>query len=214
MGERPVWISPLVGDDSKAFCKYCKPEIRAQLSDLKEHANIKKNTNRCAPSVKAFTVSAGAAGQCLIKDDQKRSEIRIAAYIACHTSINAVDDLSDILKDEMGTFQMHRTKCTAIIKSVLAPHFREELMEDIGESPYSLYLDESTDISVNKLLCICVKYHAKKHNKFVSTYLGLVELRDADAKGISDTVVAFISQNGLQIKNMMGIATDGASVMV
>lgn len=41
-----------------------------------------------------------------------------------------------------------------------------------------------------------------------------MELRDADAKGISDTVVAFISQNGLQIKNMMGIATDGASVMV
>ncbi len=159
-------------------------------------------------------MSAGAAGQCLIKDDQKRSEIRIAAYIACHTSINAVDDLSDILKDEMGTFQMHRTKCTAIIKSVLTPHFREELMEDIVESPYSLYLDESTDISVNKLLCICVKYHAKKHNKFVSTYLGLVELRDADAKGISDTVFAFISQNGLQIKNMMGIATDGASVMV
>ncbi len=68
----------------------------------------KKHKLHCAPSVKAFTVSAGAAGQCLIKDDQKRREIRIAAYIACHTSINAVDDLSDILKDEMGTFQMHR----------------------------------------------------------------------------------------------------------
>lgn len=155
---------------------------------------IQKNTSRCAPSIKTFTVSAGAAGQCPIKDDQKRREIRIAAYIACHSSINAVDDLSDILKGEMGTFQMHRTKCTAIIKSVLAPHFREEL--------------------VNKLLCICVKYHSKKHSKFVSTYLGLVELTDADAKAISDTVVAFLSKNGLQIKNMMGIATDGASVMV
>ncbi len=151
-----TWISPLVGDESKAFCKYCQSEIRAQLSDLKEHANTKKHKLRCAPSVKAFTVSAGAAGQCLIKDDQKRREIRIAAYIACHTSINAVDDLSDILKDEMGTFQMHRTKCTAIIKCVLAPHFREELMEDIGESPYSLYLDESTDISVKKNLSVFV----------------------------------------------------------
>lgn len=209
-----TWITPVVGDDTKAFCKYCQSEIRAQLNDLKEHTNTKKHKSRCAPSIKTFTVSAGAAGQCPIKDDQKRREIRIAAYIACHSSINAVDDLSDILKDEMGTFQMHRTKCTAIIKSVLAPHFREELVEDIGESPYSLYLDESTDISVNKLLCICVKYHSKKHSKFVSTYLGLVELTDADAKAISDTVVAFLSKNGLQIKNMMGIATDGASVMV
>lgn len=172
-----TWISPVIGDESKAFCKYCqKSEIRAQLNDLKEHANTKKHKLRRAPSVKAFTVSAGAAGQCLIKDDQKRCEIRIAAYIAFHTSINAVDDLSDILKDEMGTFQMHRTKCTAVIKSMLAPHFREELVEDIGESPYSLYLDESTDISMNKLLCICVKYHSKKTQqvcKYISSTCGV-----------------------------------------
>lgn len=93
-----------------------------------------------------------------ICDDQKRHELQIATYIACHTSINAVDDLSDILKDETRAFQMHRTKCTAVIKSVLAPYFREELRQDIGESPYSLYLDETTDITVNKLLCVCVKY--------------------------------------------------------
>lgn len=126
-----TWITPVVGDDTKAFCKYCQSEIRAQLNDLKVHANTKKHKLHCAPSIKTFTVSAGAAGQCPIKDDQKRREIRIAAYIACHSSINAVDHLSDLLKDEMGTFQMHRTKCTAIIKSVLAPHFREELVEDI-----------------------------------------------------------------------------------
>ena len=86
----------------------------------------------------------------------------------------------------MGAFKMHKTKCTAVITSVLASHFREELREDIGESPYSLYLDESTDVSVNKLLCICVKYRSRKHGKFVSTYLGLVNLLSADACGISD----------------------------
>ncbi|CAL8239767.1 unnamed protein product [Gadus morhua 'NCC'] len=105
---------------------------------------------------------------------------------------------------------MHRTKCTAVITSVLAPHFREELREDIGESPYSLYLDESTDVSVNKLLCICVKYRSQKHGKFVSTYLGLVNLLSADACGISDATVTFLGEFGLDIKNMVGIATDGA----
>lgn len=33
-----TWITPVVGDDTKAFCKYCQSEIRAQLNDLKEHA--------------------------------------------------------------------------------------------------------------------------------------------------------------------------------
>ncbi|KAE8293881.1 SCAN domain-containing protein 3 [Larimichthys crocea] len=119
-----------------------------------------------------------------------------------------------LLQEEMGAFKMHRTKCTAVITSVLAPHFREELKEDVGESPYSLYLDETTDTSVNKLLCICVKYRSQKHNKFVSTYLGLVDLLSADAQGISDAIVSFLSECGLDIKHMVGIATDGASVMV
>ncbi|KAL0153997.1 hypothetical protein M9458_050699, partial [Cirrhinus mrigala] len=190
-------------------------EIRAQLNDLKEHGATKKHKSRCVPSVKSFAVPRGsAAGQKTIQDDQKRCELRIATYVACHTSVNAVDDLSDIIQDEVGAFKMHRTKCTAVIKSVLAPHFREELREDIGESPYSLYLDETTDISVNKLLCICVKYRSVKHRKFVSTYLGLVELLDCNANGISDAVVAFLREYGLDIKNLVGIATDGASVMV
>lgn len=120
-------------------------------------------------------------------DDQKHCELRIATYVTCHTSVSAVEDLLDIIQDKVGAFQMHRTKCTAVIKSVLMPHFRKLLREDIGESPYSLYLGETTGISVNKLLCVCVKYQSVKHSKFISAYLGLVELF------------------GLDIKNMMGM---------
>lgn len=46
-----------------------------------------------------------------------------------------MEDLSDILQEEMGAFKMHRTNRMAVITSVLAPHFGEELKEDIGESP-------------------------------------------------------------------------------
>ncbi|KAL1252639.1 hypothetical protein QQF64_017332 [Cirrhinus molitorella] len=187
-------------------------EIRAHLKDLKDHAETKKHKMRCLPTVKPFTVSR--ANLSTICDDQKRRELRIATYIACHTSVNAVDELSDMLNDETGGFQMHRTKCSAVIKSVLGPYFRDELRQDIGNSPYSLYLDETTDISVNKLLCICIKYRSKKQNRFVSTYLGLVELLDADANGIVDAIIDFLQVNALDIANMIGIATDGASVMV
>ena len=155
--ELKSWIAPAPADDSKARCRYCNVELRAHLNDLREHGATKKHKARCQPSVKSFAVPTGYGAGATIKDDQKRRGLRVATYVACHTSINAVDDLSDILQDEMGAFKMHRTKCTAVITSVLAPHFREELREDIGESPYSLYLDESTDVSVNKLLCICVK---------------------------------------------------------
>ena len=201
--ELKSWIAPAPADDSKARCRYCNVELRAHLNDLREHGATKKHKARCQPSVKSFAVPTGPGAGATIKDDQKRRELRVATYVACHTSINAVDDLSDILQDEMGAFKMHKTKCTAVITSVLAPHFREELREDIGESPYSLYLDESTDVSVNKLLCICVKYRSRKHGKFVSTYLGLVNLLSADACGISDAIVTFLCEFGLDIKDMV-----------
>jgi len=48
--------------------------------------------------------------------------------------------------------KLHRTKCTNIIKNVLAIHFVEDLRIDIEDSKFSLLLNESTDISVAKLL--------------------------------------------------------------
>ena len=49
-------------------------------------------------------------------------------------------------------FQMRRTKCTALVKKVLGPHFMDELRDDIKETPFSLLVDESTDVSTSKLL--------------------------------------------------------------
>lgn len=58
------------------------------------------------PSVKSFAVPMGSVvGQSTVKDDQKRSELKIATYVAFHTSINAVQDLSDKLQEEMGAFK-------------------------------------------------------------------------------------------------------------
>ncbi len=48
----------------------------------------------------------------------------------------------------------------------------------------------------------------------MSTYLGLVELLDADANGIVDAIIGFLQANALDIANMVGIAMDGTSVMV
>uniref|UniRef100_H3ANX4 Uncharacterized protein n=1 Tax=Latimeria chalumnae TaxID=7897 RepID=H3ANX4_LATCH len=140
-------------------------------------------------------------------------EIRIATYVATNTSINAVDELGEILKEEFGAFQMHRTKCTALVNSLLGPYFRQQLLDDVGTSPYSLLADESTDISVHKLLCICIKYYSRTSKKLVSTYLGMVELLQASAHNIAQAIIEFIDASGLKTENLVGIATDGASVM-
>jgi hypothetical protein len=69
--------------------------------------------------------------------------------------------------------KLHRTKCAGLIKNVIAP-LLEDQVKDLQDVPYSFIIDESTDNSTVKYLCICVKYHSKIERciktKFLGTY--------------------------------------------
>ena len=102
----------------------------------------------------------------------------------------SLDLLGSILQQELGRsgFQMHRTKCIALVRKILGPHFIQELRLDIKNTPFSLLLDESTDVSTTKLLGISIKYYSQSEKKIVSTFLTLVKVDQSDAIGLSDQV--------------------------
>ena len=52
--------------------------------------------------------------------------------------------------------QMQRIKCSEIIKNILGLYFNSNLMEDIGVGNNSLFLHESNDITMNKMLGIAI----------------------------------------------------------
>lgn len=108
---------------------------------------------------------------------------------------------------------MHRTKCTQVINQVLAPHFRETLLQDIGTQKYSIILDESTDVSVSKFIGIIIRYFSPNMNSIVSSFLALEPIEKADARGIVTSLVKCLESHSLVIRNMIGIGTDNASVM-
>ena len=59
---------------------------------------------------------------------------------------------------------MHRTKCTEIIRGVLAPYFLQRVTSDVGDEKFSLLLDESAD----QYLGVVIWYFsAKKKNRCV-----------------------------------------------
>jgi hypothetical protein len=98
---------------------------------------------------------------------------------------------------------MHRTKCSSLIKCVIGPSLLENLTEDIGKSPYSLIIDESTDISTIKYLCLCIKYFSNPKQKFRIAFLGIVDLYQH--------INTFLIKVGLDIKQLVGLGTDGAN---
>jgi len=57
---------------------------------------------------------------------------------------------------------MKPTKCIALVKKVLSPFFQSDLRNDLQTTPYSILVDESTDISTTKILAVSAKYYSVK----------------------------------------------------
>lgn len=106
-----------------------------------------------------------------------------------------------------------RTKCTAVIRYVLAPHFHENLKTAIGDMPYSIIIDETTDIQWNKVLGIAVRFVDVKLQKVSSTFLGIMEIKDGTAETVTNAIDELLRKRNLNPQNCVGIGTDNASVM-
>lgn len=210
------WLVEVKHDSNKAYCKLCKTEIRAHKADLKKHASSLKH-KRCFVAIAStsqksidslFSNSAATISSL---------EIKLAAFVACHSSIHSIDHLGILFKNEMPTpsnkneLKIHRTKCTAIIKNVISPALLAEQVEQIRGRAYSLILDESTDIACVKHLCLCVRYYNEKHNSIISQYLGLLSITKTTAEVLYVAIKDFLTNLAIDIKDCFSIATDGAS---
>lgn len=107
--------------------------------------------------------------------------------------------------------RLHRTKCSALIKAVIAPSLLRDFIIELGDSPFSIILDESTDVSTDKLLCICIKFYSKTKNAIVTQFLTFLSVVQATAENMYNAVFEFFSKNNINLNNLIGIGTDGAN---
>lgn len=219
MPDLKEWLLPVERDNSKALCKFCKCELLAKLSDLKKHANSQKHNKSSQPFSSARQTKLDAF-KCASSQQLATSEAEgwLSMAIAEHTAFLAADHLSEgckkVFHDSNATknMKLHRTKCKNIVVNVLAPHFVESLQQDIGEARYSIIIDESTDISVMKLLGVVVRYFSKQLQKIVCTYLGLIELEDGTASSIVCAIKKMLENVKLDPKKLIGVGVDNATV--
>jgi hypothetical protein len=102
-------------------------------------------------------------------------------------------------------------------QDAIASVIHEGTLGAVGDKPYSIMLDESTDISEDQNCLIYIRYLDQKLGRFEpkSCLLSVRKLRDgATAEKISDEVFECLKENEQDVKRMCGVATDGASVML
>ena len=103
----------------------------------------------------------------------------------------------------------------AIVKNikyrVISPILLNELVNAVGDKGYSIIIDESTDISVTKYMCICIKYFDTTKNRILTNFLGILEVERATADKLHQSIVDFLARIGIPLRNLTAIGTDGAS---
>lgn len=148
-------------DSTKARCRACNLEFNAEVTVIKNHSKSTKHTQKMKSVQKTSIVNM------LNKPDTsqtqtKVAEIKITAFLAEHNiSLNSADHLNNLIKSCFPDskiaqgMSLGRYKATQISKNVIGACAEKEIVSLLKSTKFSLIIDESTDISSVKTLCIC-----------------------------------------------------------
>lgn len=108
-----------------------------------------------------------------------------------------------------------RTKSTAIVKNVLGQDTFKSLCTELRSKKFSLIVDESTDRTVEKHLCLVVRHLDNNSCKVKDDFLAMITLAGADSTTLYNHITTFFQNNNIPYKkNLLGFASDGANVMM
>ena len=98
------------------------------------------------------------------------------------------------------------------VQECLAQISKRQIVDRINESEfYAIMIDESTDISVQKNLSICVRYVVNGESQ--TEFLANVKIDNGYAHTIVRHLVAKLESLNIAKGKMVSLATDGAAAM-
>lgn len=74
-----------------------------------------------------------------------------------------------------------------------------QINQDVGNSQFSIIVDESTDVSTEKLLVIIIKYYSQKRNDVIAQFLTFISVVHATAEILFEKVCEFFDSINLSI---------------
>ena len=141
----------------------------------------------------------------------KEAELRMAVFVAHHTSFKAAPQLASLISNLSEHIpKLGRTKVSMIIKNVLAPSYKPDLVEK--DKPFSLVIDEASDVSMQKALGIMIRYPDLENGEIVDTFYRLIPVSRGNAETLSLTMKTAMEEDGVDISWMTGMGLDGAMV--
>lgn len=153
------WLTEIPEDPFSCKCNACDCTLICGKSELLKHSNGKKHLQKVKSVAQNSNITSFFHPVCT-RDESRQVqdfELRLSAFFAEHNvAFQVVDHLVPLLKEIipdskiLQKVSLGRHKCTSIIKNVLAPSVSEDLVNILKFNKFSILIDESTDIGLNK----------------------------------------------------------------
>lgn len=217
------WLAEHPTDKFKCRCMACNVILKCGKSDLEKHRATKKHVERVNMKQNIPSVATFFSKNTVHCKKVATAEVKMANFLAHHNvSFQIIDHLVPVLKecfpdsDILRDCNLGRTKTTNVIKNVIAEEQSQGLIEILRNQYFSILIDESTDISVNKLLCVLAKYVDKHTGKCVTRLLELITVdgKNCDADHLYNAFKICLNKKNIPVNNIIGLASDNANVML
>ncbi len=185
-------------------------------NDVKTHVNGKKHRDLAAAA--SSTQSVTSFFKPAVAKSVIEAETRWSLYVAKHNLPFLSSDHASKLFAQMfpdsdiaSKFGCARTKCTAIVKEALAPHFHAKVLQNMS-NPYSMMIDESND-KENKSCIILVRVLDAEVGNVKTRFLDMPIVNIGTASNIFSALKASLKKYGLDFSKAMAFMSDTANVM-
>ncbi|KAJ6942948.1 zinc finger MYM-type protein 1-like [Populus alba x Populus x berolinensis] len=98
------------------------------------------------------------------------------------------------------------------ITQAAAEEITNVIIKDLGESLFSILIDESRDISIKEQMTVVIRY-VDNNGHIIERFLGIQHVSDTTASSLKAAIEALFSKHGLSISRLRGQGYDGASNM-
>lgn len=211
------WVTKALDGSNDAFCNLCHSTVKPKLCNLTKHEGSVKHMRHVKLSTTMKPIQVIRVPKAA--DEVKIAEIELAVTMACHSAMMTMDHLGEVIVrnangSKLENLKMHRKKCTKILTNVVSPAMKEELIADVQGKRFSLIVDESTDVSTTKQLCVIIRYFSQVEKTILTAFVDLIPVVHTTADDLFNAIRNCLNEINLDLANCVGYASDGASVMV
>lgn len=188
------WLREVPTDVNSVYCSICDRSFLGGLSKIYQHAESKKHKD----SLEKHDIEANKwnddlntqVDESLLSFDERKkaAEIRFATLITerniPHQTAKDILTIFQQIGDQnvLKNMSMGHTKCQKIISNVLCPVETERVVDSIQNTKFSIFIDETSDLTNKKWLTFLVRY---VDSETLDLRTQLVKLIDIDASDCS-----------------------------